>query len=157
MNRTTAVCLAVLAAGLTGVPPGGPGAAAHVASSEVAAATGPRPNIVVVMADDELSLIRIKQDRRGLPREGVRLGEMDWPGLARAMGMRGSRAGDFEGLRQQLNEAMRADGPSLVEARIDAAPYGAMLRAIRPETVETATTAGSATIITASAARATRS
>jgi acetolactate synthase-1/2/3 large subunit len=87
--------------------------------------------IVVVMADDELSLIRIKQDRRDLPCEGVHLGEMDWPGMARAMGVRGSRATDASSLRQQLDEAMRAEGPSLIEARIDPAPYSAMLRAIR--------------------------
>jgi acetolactate synthase-1/2/3 large subunit len=87
--------------------------------------------VVVVFADDELSLIRIKQDRRRLASDGVRLGDMDWPGFARAIGCRGSRACDAEALRDRVSEAMRADGPSLIEARIDPSVYGEMLRAIR--------------------------
>jgi acetolactate synthase-1/2/3 large subunit len=87
--------------------------------------------VVVVMADDELSLIRIKQDRRGLASEGVRIGEMNWPLVARAMGWNGSRARTAKSLGEQLAEARRADRPSLIEARIDPSPYGEMLRLLR--------------------------
>ncbi|HTM31753.1 MAG TPA: thiamine pyrophosphate-binding protein [Vicinamibacterales bacterium] len=87
--------------------------------------------IVVVMADDELSLIRIKQDRRGLPSQGVRLGEMDWPGLARAMGCPGASASSPDELARAMAAAMDRPGPSLVEARIDPSGYSRMLQAIR--------------------------
>jgi acetolactate synthase-1/2/3 large subunit len=87
--------------------------------------------IVVVMADDELSLIRIKQDRRGLLSEGIHLGEMDWPGLARAMGCRGASASTPDELARTVAAAMDHPGPSLVEARIDPSVYSRMLQAIR--------------------------
>jgi len=87
--------------------------------------------IVVVMADDELSLIRVKQDRRGLPSQGVRLGEMDWPGLARAMGCPGASASSPDELARAMVTAMDHPGPSLVEARIDPSGYSRMLQAIR--------------------------
>ena len=83
------------------------------------------------MADDELSLIRIKQDRRGLASAGVQIGETDWPLAARAMGWQGGRARTTGSLRKLLAAALRADGPSLIEARIDPAGYGDMLEAIR--------------------------
>jgi len=87
--------------------------------------------IVVVMADDELSLIRVKQDRRGLPSQGVRLGDMDWPGLARAMGCPGASASSPDELARAMVTAMDHPGPSLVEARIDPSGYSRMLQAIR--------------------------
>ena len=83
------------------------------------------------MADDELSLIRVKQDRRGLPSQGVRLGEMDWPGLARAMGCPGASASSPDELARAMVTAMDHPGPSLVEARIDPSGYSRMLQAIR--------------------------
>jgi len=87
--------------------------------------------VAIVMADDELSLIRIKQDRRGLPPQGVRIGDMDWPLVARGMGWRGSRASDRDGLRRQVAEALAAGGPSLIEARVNPSGYAEVLRAIR--------------------------
>jgi acetolactate synthase I/II/III large subunit len=87
--------------------------------------------IVLVMSDGELSLIRIKQDRRGLQPQGVCIGDMDWPAVARGMGWRGSRATSAGELRQQLRDAVAADGPSLIEACVDPSGYGDMLRTLR--------------------------
>jgi acetolactate synthase-1/2/3 large subunit len=87
--------------------------------------------VVLVMADGELSLIRIKQDRRGLQRQGVSIGEMDWPAVARGMGCHGSRARSARELGRQLRDAVTANGPSLIEARVDPSGYGEMLRAVR--------------------------
>jgi acetolactate synthase I/II/III large subunit len=86
---------------------------------------------VVVFADGELSLIRIKQDRRRLDPLGVRIGGMEWPGVARALGLRASRAGDSTTLGAQLAEALEADRPSLIEAVVDPTGYGRMLEALR--------------------------
>jgi acetolactate synthase-1/2/3 large subunit len=87
--------------------------------------------IVVVLGDGELSLIRIKQDRRGLPPHGVGIGDMDWPAVGRGMGCRGSRAASARDLEQQLREALSSDGPSLIEACVDPSRYGELLRAVR--------------------------
>ena len=87
--------------------------------------------VVVVFADGELSLIRIKQDRRGLDPDGVRMGDMDWPGVATALGLRAYRAADAATLRRHLSHALAGNGPALIEARVDPRGYGAMLEALR--------------------------
>jgi acetolactate synthase-1/2/3 large subunit len=87
--------------------------------------------VVVVFADGELSLIRIKQDRRGLEPDGVRIGDMDWPRAASAFGLRSARACDEGSLRRHLEEALQADGPAFIEARIDPSGYGRMLETLR--------------------------
>jgi acetolactate synthase-1/2/3 large subunit len=87
--------------------------------------------VVVVFADGQLSLIRIKQDRRGLDPIGVGIGDMDWPRTATALGLRASRACDEKALADQLAIALVADGPTLIEARVDPGSYGRMLETIR--------------------------
>jgi acetolactate synthase I/II/III large subunit len=87
--------------------------------------------VVVVLADGELSLIRIKQDRRGLDSNGVRIGAMDWVSAARGLGLQACRARDGSTLRQHLAEALAARGPTLIEAQIDPGGYGRMLQALR--------------------------
>jgi acetolactate synthase-1/2/3 large subunit len=87
--------------------------------------------VVIVFADGELSLIRIKQDRRRLEPAGVRIGEMDWPRVAAALGLWSFQAGDDNTLRRALADALAGDGPALIEARINPSGYGAMLRSLR--------------------------
>ena len=87
--------------------------------------------VVVVMADGELSLIRIKQDRRRLRPDGVRIGDVDWRRTAEALGLHSASASDEEGLRNALEAALGAGGPSLIEVRIDPSAYGPMLRTLR--------------------------
>jgi len=87
--------------------------------------------VVVVFADGDLSLIRIKQDRRGLAGDGVRIGHPDWPRLAAGLGLRSFQATEEAGLRRQVEEALAEPGPTLIEARIDASGYGRMLQTIR--------------------------
>jgi acetolactate synthase I/II/III large subunit len=87
--------------------------------------------IVIVLADGELSLIRIKQDRRGLAPDGVRIGDLDWPGVASALGLRSYRASDAATLRRHLITALAGNGPALIETRIDPSGYGSMLEPLR--------------------------
>ena len=47
---------------------------------------------MVVMADGDLSLIRVKQERRGLPGNGVRIGAPDWRLIGAGMGFKAARA-----------------------------------------------------------------
>jgi acetolactate synthase-1/2/3 large subunit len=89
------------------------------------------PVIVIVFADEELSLIRIKQDQRGLPTAGVRLGEADWCALGRSFGLAAFSAGDVRGLERAVEGALGAGGPAIVAARIDPRGYLDMMKKIR--------------------------
>jgi acetolactate synthase-1/2/3 large subunit len=87
--------------------------------------------VVVVFADDSLSLIEIKQQARRLPPSGVALGRVDWQQMARGFGLGATSAATIDELRQAIHAAGHADGPHLIEARIDRTNYGATLRAVR--------------------------
>ena len=89
------------------------------------------PVTVVVFADQSLSLIRIKQERRGLATDRVALGGTDWPALARGLGLFGARATGADELERRIDEAAASGGPALVEAAVDGAAYGETLTAVR--------------------------
>lgn len=89
------------------------------------------PVTVVVFSDRSLSLIRIKQEARGYSTDGAALGRIDWPALARSVGLEGTRANNEADLEHRIAETMTSEGPALVEAAIDASAYPATLRAVR--------------------------
>lgn len=79
------------------------------------------PVTVVVFDDAALSLIELKQ-RAGQGDAGaVRFGEIDFAGVAAAMGVPAATAGDAAGVRAAL--AGVGDGPFLLDARVDPAGY----------------------------------
>jgi acetolactate synthase I/II/III large subunit len=77
---------------------------------------------VIVLNDGWLSLIKVKQERRELGQSGVRLGEPP-PSPEHYFGVpvRGARSADE--LSSALDWAFAQEGPTVVEAFIDAAPY----------------------------------
>jgi acetolactate synthase-1/2/3 large subunit len=79
--------------------------------------------VIVVFRDDTLSLIKLKQERMGLPEVGVRTGSPDYAMLARAYGGCGVVVEDAASLEQAASTALRADTFTLIEARIDPAEY----------------------------------
>ena len=87
--------------------------------------------ITIVFNDASLSLIEIKQQARGLDPAGVALGAIDWCGLAGSFGVRAWRAATAAEVDRAASAALAHDGPSLIEAKIDRANYGATLRAVR--------------------------
>ena len=87
--------------------------------------------IVLVFSDASLSLIEIKQQARRLPPAGVALGAIDWPALARSLGVPGFAAADEDALDRAIEQALACSGPSLIEAKIDRSNYGATMRAVR--------------------------
>ena len=89
------------------------------------------PITVVVFSDRSLSLIRVKQERRGYRTGGVTLGDIDWPVLARSFGLTGGRATGAADLERLMEEAAVAGGPALIEAAIDPAAYPDTLKAVR--------------------------
>jgi acetolactate synthase-1/2/3 large subunit len=87
--------------------------------------------MTIVFSDASLSLIEIKQQARELPAAGVALGAIDWISLARGFGVEAWAADDDAALNRAIDAALRVDGPTLIEARIDRQNYGATLRAVR--------------------------
>jgi acetolactate synthase-1/2/3 large subunit len=92
------------------------------------------PVVVIVFADASLSLIAIKQSARGLTPAGVDLGDVDWPSVARGLGVTPFRASTHNELTDAMASAAACDGPALIEARVDPSSHAATLQCIRGAT-----------------------
>ncbi len=80
---------------------------------------------VVVLDDRALSLIKVKQQREGLVVHGTEWGAGEMGQTpAHYFGVPAVGVGDEDGLRRALSRALEADGPTLIEARVDPQPYG---------------------------------
>jgi len=84
---------------------------------------------VVVLNDDALTLIRLKQKAGHGGDRAVTYGTTDFAAIARGMGMRGTTVEDIDQLRTAL--ASGEPGPELVDARIDPSGYAHVMRTIR--------------------------
>ena len=85
------------------------------------------PVVYVVFRDRYLSLIRVKQDRRGFPWSGV---ELYGPGYRPSNNLFGAPvvvAENEEAFRAAFAEALQADGPTVVEAVVDPAGYDGLV------------------------------
>ena len=96
------------------------------AELETLARTG-RDVRVVVFNDACLSLIRIKQTGLPTDRDAVRHAPVDYAACARAFGIVGFTVEDATELRAALEQP----APCLIDARIDASGYDAILQSIR--------------------------
>lgn len=82
------------------------------------------PVIVVVMADAALYSIKIKQLRKNYAATGTDLGErLRIADIARSFGLEGECVASADALTAAVRRALRADGPTVIEARIDPAGY----------------------------------
>jgi acetolactate synthase-1/2/3 large subunit len=81
------------------------------------------PVIVVVLVDEALGLIALKQKQMGLTRAGVDLGLSDFAAVARALGGHGATVSNGESLAREAAAAFARPGFSLLACRIDAAAY----------------------------------
>jgi pyruvate dehydrogenase (quinone)/pyruvate oxidase len=78
------------------------------------------PVKVVVMRNDVLGLIKWEQMAfLGNPQYGVELAPVDFVKVAEACGLKGVRIEDPATVGNQLEEALRSDGPALIEAVVD--------------------------------------
>lgn len=89
------------------------------------------PIAVVVFDDQEIGLIRVKQEIKGLPTFGVGLGGIDWEKLAAGLGAEGTVVDSENGLADALQWAMKTRRPTLIGARIDKSGYVAQFNALR--------------------------
>jgi acetolactate synthase-1/2/3 large subunit len=83
--------------------------------------------VTVVYNDSALSLIQVAQERRGYPDYGVRYGHVDFAAASAALGAWARRVRTIAELDAAVMEAVRHDGPSVVEVMIDPAEYRAHL------------------------------
>ncbi|NOZ29956.1 MAG: thiamine pyrophosphate-binding protein [Chloroflexi bacterium] len=101
----------------------GDGGMGMVASELETAARLRLPVIVVVLADQAMSLIRLKQEAAGYEPVGTLFAPVDWCAVARGFGARATVARTSEEVRVAIDAGLAADGPMLIEARIDASEY----------------------------------
>jgi len=79
--------------------------------------------VFVVMTDRNLSLIRIKQEKKGYPQYGTRLFGETYTSATGFFGVPVLEARTANEYRTALNKAFDADGPVIVEALVDTREY----------------------------------
>ena len=89
------------------------------------------PIIVLVFDDQEIGLIRVKQEIKGIPPHGVKLGGVDWEKLGAGLRRRRRRGGDRAGAGNALAAALKSERTTVIGARIDASGYVAQFNALR--------------------------
>ena len=89
------------------------------------------PIIVVVFDDREIGLIRVKQEIKGIPLHGVKLGGVDWEKLGSAFGADATVVETEQGLGDALSVAVKSGRTTVIGARIDASGYVAQFNALR--------------------------
>lgn len=97
----------------------------QMSCGEVAVALRERLAIPFVVLDDRwLSLIKVKQERRGLPYYGTVVSPRDYPAPpAHYFGVPAVGVDSAAALERELRKAFAADGPTIIEARVDPAHY----------------------------------
>jgi acetolactate synthase-1/2/3 large subunit len=89
------------------------------------------PIIVVVFDDQEIGLIRVKQEIKGLPAYGVGLGGVDWEKLAAGLGADGVTVENEAALADALRGALASGRTTVIGARIDPSGYVEQFNALR--------------------------
>jgi acetolactate synthase-1/2/3 large subunit len=89
------------------------------------------PMIVIVFDDQEIGLIRVKQEIKGVPAHGVHIGGVDWEKLGQAFGGDGIVVETEQALASALSTALKSGRTTVIAARIDASGYVAQFNALR--------------------------
>lgn len=89
------------------------------------------PIIVVVLDDEEIALIRIKQAIKGVKRHGVDVGCMNWESLAHGFGADGVQVDTAPALADALQAALKSGRTTLIVAKIDGSGYMDQFNALR--------------------------
>ena len=81
--------------------------------------------------DQEIGLIRVKQEIKGIPLAGVKLGGVDWEKLAQAFGADGVVVETEQAFADALQGALQSGRTTVIGVRIDASGYVAQFNALR--------------------------
>jgi acetolactate synthase-1/2/3 large subunit len=99
---------------------------------ELATAVGARANVIVIVFNDGgLSLIDLKRGRRDLPDGSLTWRHADFALAMQGMGGLGIAARTIGEYEAALDRALSADGPALIDVRVDPAGYPRQLKALR--------------------------
>jgi acetolactate synthase-1/2/3 large subunit len=82
------------------------------------------PIIIVVFSDSSLSLIRVSQERRGLPNCGVDFPAPDFAAIAQAFGIHARRTESLAAVRTEVERALAGRFPVVLDVPIDPNEYG---------------------------------
>ena len=89
--------------------------------------------VVLLLTDNDLALIRIKQEKKGNPIYGTPIRQSGTIGGDNIFGVPVRTARDADALRKALEWAFATDGPAIVEAVIDSREYdGLILKKDKP-------------------------
>jgi acetolactate synthase I/II/III large subunit len=89
------------------------------------------PFIAVVFDDQEIGLIRVKQEIKGIPRHGVKIGGVDWEKLGQSFGCDAAVVETEKALGDALATALKSGRTTVIGARIDPSGYVAQFNALR--------------------------
>jgi acetolactate synthase I/II/III large subunit len=89
------------------------------------------PIIVLVFDDQEIGLIRVKQEIKGVLPHGVAIGGVDWEKLGQAFGADAIVVETEQALAGALKAALKSNRTTIVAARIDGSGYVAQFNALR--------------------------
>ncbi len=89
------------------------------------------PITVVVLDDEEIGLIRVKQEIKGIDRYGVGIGGIDWESLARGFGAEGVTVTTENQLQDALLQARHTEQVTVIAVKIDGSGYVDQFNALR--------------------------
>ena len=81
------------------------------------------PIVTVIINDDDLALIDLKQSKMNMTRQGVRFKSPQFAELARGFGIAASRVTSIEAFDVALAEALSTKRPAVIEALCDPSEY----------------------------------
>jgi acetolactate synthase-1/2/3 large subunit len=87
--------------------------------------------IVLVFDDQEIALIRVKQEIKGVPPHGVQIGGVDWEKLGHAFNADAVVVETEQALANALKAALKTNRTTIIAARIDGSGYVAQFNALR--------------------------
>src|SRR3546814_1962500 len=73
--------------------------------------------VVVVFDDQEIGLIRVKKEIKGLPLHGVQIGGCDWEKIAQGIGVVGVRVVSEHGLEDGLYGALKSGRSTVIDRK----------------------------------------
>ena len=86
---------------------------------------------MVVFDDQEIGLIRVKQEVKGMEPYGIGLGGIDWEKIAQGVGADGITVETEAAVADALSAAVKSERPVVIGARIDKSGYVAQFNALR--------------------------
>ena len=89
------------------------------------------PIIVIVLDDQQIGLIRVKQEIKGIPLHGVHVGGCDWEKIAQGFGAEGTTVDTENGLQDAIKIALKSGKTTVIGVRIDGSGYVDQFNALR--------------------------